>query len=59
MSGINLGVSLLATFLIRTRPTSREAQSTGKGPWVDRRVIRSGKFWSLGLSLIIGVLGYG
>jgi hypothetical protein len=59
MSGVNTGVTLIATVLIRTRPSSPEAQSTGRGPWIDKAVIRSGKFWSLGISLLIGVIGYG
>ncbi|GFZ49823.1 hypothetical protein JCM24511_07226 [Saitozyma sp. JCM 24511] len=58
VSCVNLGVSLLATSLIRTRPSSPEAQGRGRGPWVDKVVPRSSIFWSITLSMLVATLGY-
>jgi len=59
MSFINFGCSLIAITLIRTRPESPEAKGGGRAPWVDKRVLRKSEFWSLAVSVLISVLGYG
>lgn len=57
ISFINLTIALIATFLIRTRPSSPEAQGGG-GPWIDKEVCSTGRFWAITCSLLFAVLGY-
>jgi hypothetical protein len=54
-----LAVQLVAITLIRTRPTSPEARGRGKGPWVDKAVIKKSEFYSIAIALLVGVCGYG
>lgn len=58
MSFIVLFVELVAVTLIRTRPTSPEARNRGRGPWIDKRVLRKSEFYSIGLGMVVAVLGY-
>ncbi|KAK8844679.1 hypothetical protein IAR55_006528 [Kwoniella newhampshirensis] len=58
MSFINLFFSLISILLIRTRPTSPEARTAGKGPWIDMTVVGTSAFWSLVLGMFVAVIGY-
>lgn len=57
LSFVNFVLTVIATLLIRTRPSSPEAQGGG-GPWVDKVVMSTGRFWAITASLIFAVLGY-
>jgi hypothetical protein len=59
MSFINAFFAFLAVFFIRTRPASPEASGGGRGPWVDKDVIKQSGFWSISISLVVATLGYG
>ncbi|WVQ72307.1 hypothetical protein IAR50_001857 [Cryptococcus sp. DSM 104548] len=58
MSFVNLFFMGVSTFLVRTRPTSPEARASGKGPWVDWKVVKTSSFWSLVTGLVIACIGY-
>ncbi|WWD22773.1 hypothetical protein CI109_107266 [Kwoniella shandongensis] len=58
MSFVNLFFCLLSILLIRTRPTSPEARSAGKGPWIDMSVVGTSAFWSLVSGMFVAVIGY-
>lgn len=59
MSFINAFFAFLAVFFIRTRPASPEASGGGRGPWVDKAVMKESGFWSISISLVVATLGYG
>ncbi|ODN73845.1 hypothetical protein L202_07369 [Cryptococcus amylolentus CBS 6039] len=58
MACINLFFMTVSTMLVRTRPTSPEGRATGKGPWVDWRVVKTSSFWSLVIGLVVACTGY-
>jgi predicted MFS family arabinose efflux permease len=58
MSFVNLLAMSIAIALIRVRPTSPEA-GQARGPVINKAVVGRSEFWSIALSLLIGVLGYG
>jgi len=58
MSFINLFGMAVAIALIRVRPTSPEARR-GRGPLVNKEVLGRSEYWSIALSLLVGILGYG
>ncbi|EIW73192.1 hypothetical protein TREMEDRAFT_42241 [Tremella mesenterica DSM 1558] len=50
---------LLAAVFIRTRPTSPEARSPAKVPWINKDIMVTSTFWSLAVSLLVAVTAYG
>ncbi|WRT66784.1 uncharacterized protein IL334_003747 [Kwoniella shivajii] len=57
-SFINLTLMLVATLLMRTRPSSPEARMKGEGPWVDKRVWTMLSFHFLALCILLHSFGY-
>lgn len=57
MSFVNLVAMLIAVSLIRTRPTSPEAQKK-RGPLINMAIFGHSEFWSVAISLLVGVIGY-
>lgn len=58
-SFIALGAMTLSTTLMRTGPESPEAQGARSRPWIDKRVLKTSKLWSLAFSLIMFATAYG
>ncbi|WWC67227.1 uncharacterized protein I206_101134 [Kwoniella pini CBS 10737] len=58
LSFVELFFMLLATFFLRTRPTSPEARSGKTAPWVDKEVVKTGAFWSIMIGTVVGTTGY-
>jgi predicted MFS family arabinose efflux permease len=58
MSFVNLAGMLVSIALIRTRPTSPEA-SHGRGSLINVAAFKHSEFWSIAMSLVVGILGYG
>ncbi|BEI92022.1 uncharacterized protein CcaverHIS019_0408420 [Cutaneotrichosporon cavernicola] len=57
MSFVNLTAMVIAVSLIRTRPGSPEAQRQ-RGKLINTAILSRSEFWSVAISLLIGVIGY-
>ncbi|CAK9780167.1 unnamed protein product [Cutaneotrichosporon oleaginosum] len=57
MSFVNLAAMVIAVSLIRTRPGSPEAQRQ-RGKLINTAIFAHSEFWSVAISLLIGVIGY-
>lgn len=57
MSFVNLSAMVVSIALIRTRPTAPEARKA-RGPLFNTAVFHVSEFWSVALSLLVGIIGY-